>query len=161
MPALASLFHINLSHDSMSTTLLPAKRTVNIITDGGTSCNIPALGYGIGYGSYKVDDLPVIRVDHKRPMSANAAEIWTVVAATEALVDDFSIVLPQTVLHVTCDSRIVVKWCSPVHYQSDHSGGGSDEFRDAVAALKHSLRKFHSASADWWARENSVRIFGH
>jgi ribonuclease HI len=55
-----------------------------ICFDGGTSNNIPSKGgYGLGYGSYRLNG-EVVRVDFARPMSANEAEMRTLIAAAEA-----------------------------------------------------------------------------
>lgn len=64
-------------------------RTVRIEFDGGTPCNIPRLGYGIGYGSYRIDGEPIVRLDHRAPMSANAAELLTLVRAVQAVASRF------------------------------------------------------------------------
>jgi ribonuclease HI len=53
--------------------------------DGGTSNNVPSRGgYGIGYGSYLLDDGEVVSLNFRRPMSNNEGEVRTLIAAVEA-----------------------------------------------------------------------------
>src|SRR5512133_1957384 len=61
-------------------TLARERAAAVIEFDGGTSCNRPALGYGNGYGSFRVNDGDVHRLAFG-PMSSNAAEIFTLAAA--------------------------------------------------------------------------------
>lgn len=138
-----------------------ASRTIKIIFDGGTPCNVPAKGYGDGYGSYQIDGGKVVSVVFQRPMSANAAEIWTAAFAVQSLLaPDAGIDPSTTALHFWGDSRTALKWCR-IKGGLSSTTHGSEEFRNAITALRDTLPKFHSVKADWWPRENSVKIFGH
>lgn len=49
--------------------------------DGGSTCNVPKLGYGDGYGSYQIDQREIVRLQFGKGFSANAAEILTLAAS--------------------------------------------------------------------------------
>lgn len=84
---------------------------IRIEFDGGTSCNIPRLGYGNGYGSYKIDNEPVYRCFFNRPMSANAAEILTLVHAINTIRSrDFPV--GQIRISIYGDSQIALRLAS-------------------------------------------------
>lgn len=133
-------------------------QAMTLYFDGGTPCNIPSRGYGIGYGSYQYEGREVVRVNHGRPMSNNAAELWTLVAALR----DPNV--PQAPLHIVGDSQIALKWASVA--AGTHKGKGklnknaSEEMRDSIAALRELLRD-RSVVTEWRARIASVRRFGH
>src|SRR5205823_9986877 len=81
--------------------------TVRIEFDGGSTCNIPRLGYGQGYGSYRIGAGKVQRVNFGECMSANCAEILTLLAAiTEAKTQGAKRFL------VVGDSMIALKWAN-------------------------------------------------
>lgn len=143
---------------SLQLTFLPppkAAKTVRIEFDGGTPCNIPRLGYGIGYGSYRIDGGRVVRCNHDRPMSANAAEIFTLVCA----VDTVTFMHPKrdVALLIVGDSRIALKWVYPRRKRAK----GSPEFLEAIEALRSSLSGFAVVNTQWQPREHSVLAFGH
>jgi ribonuclease HI len=132
-----------------------------IYFDGGTSNNIPSRGgFGIGYGSYRLNG-QVVRIDFARPMSANEAEIRTLIAAAEAakLIRDPA----KTRLCVYGDSRIALKWARKagkrVFYRPKL--GRSQGFTAAVADLYACLKPFAEVVTEWQPRERSVEIFGH
>lgn len=139
---------------------IAAMRTIRITFDGGTPCNIPRLGYGNGYGSYQIDGGRVITCDFNRPMSANAAEIWTAVFAVNDVTRHQSN-LAEACLHFQGDSRIALKYCLNFRRSVKFKSSSSGEFRDAILALHSLLPAFRDVKASWWPRENSVRIFGH
>jgi len=139
-----------------------------IVFDGGTPCNVPSQGYGIGYGSYKVNNLPVVRCDHRLPMSANCAEIMTLVEAIRSVASEtqHSPAIPRDKIHLDIwgDSQIAVNWAngvSPSGKPCKLSKGSSKEFGNAVQTLRDILKGFGYVQAQWHSRTNSVRTFGH
>lgn len=150
-------------HDLFDTPSNPPaqpKRTVQVHFDGGTPCNIPRLGYGIGYGSYRLDEGPVVRVNHGRPMSANAAEIFTLVSAIQQVVATHG---RGVRVLVVGDSQIALKWArgkTPKGKPCKQAKGGSEEFRNAIQSLRDVLKGFE-VETQWRPRANSVRVFGH
>ena len=124
--------------------------------DGGTPCNIPSLGYGNGYGSYRIDDGPVVRVDHNRPMSNNAAEIYTLISALKQIP-------PGEPLLIIGDSQIALKWVQVATGQRKATKiqNTSPQFQEAVADLTLVLRDFRSVRVMWKGRDHSVSVFGH
>jgi hypothetical protein len=129
--------------------------------DGGTSNNVPSKGgFGIGYGSYLLNG-EVVRIDFARPMSANEAEIRTLIAAAEAakLIEDPA----KTRLCVVGDSQIALNWAikagQKVHYRPLLAC--SPGFADAIADLYGCLRPFAAVETEWQPRARSVEIFGH
>ena len=129
--------------------------------DGGTSNNIPRRGgFGIGYGSYLLNG-EVVRLDFARPMSANEAEIRTLIAAAEAVkvIRDPG----KTRLCAYGDSQITLGWANKagmkVFYRPKLSW--RPEFKAAVADLYLSLRPFAEVVTQWQPRERNVQVFGH
>lgn len=94
-------------------------RKVNIHFDGGTPCNIPSIGLGIGYGSYRYNGLDgqmsrgaPIRVSHDIPCCNKVAEILTLCVALEKLAEMGS---PETThVHVQRDSMVALDWLNVV-----------------------------------------------
>lgn len=156
---IASLMHD--LFDVPSNSPAQPKRTVQIHFDGGTPCNIPRLGYGIGYGSYRIDRGEVVRVNHGRPMSANAAEIFTLVSAIQQVVATHG---RGVKLLVVGDSQIALKWARGTNRKGKPckiAKGTSEEFRNAIQSLRDVLRGFGEVETEWNPRANSVRVFGH
>lgn len=125
--------------------------------DGGSSCNIPRLGYGRGYGSYQINGGEIHRVEFgSQGMSANAAEIRTLACALETLATmhnpAFSIVLARG------DSKIALKWATTGDTPKDSTSQG---FRDAITFLRQHSVKFKSIKTQWRGRAHSVNLFGH
>ena len=78
--------------------------------DGGTSNNVPSRGgFGIGYGSYRLNGV-IVKLDFAKPMSANEVEVRTLIAAAEAvkLTQDPA----RTKLCVYGDSQVALKWAA-------------------------------------------------
>lgn len=125
--------------------------------DGGTSCNNPNKGYGRGYGSFKVNDWEIVKVDHGPNHSCNSAEILTMVAALEHLRSNSYTATDLPVL-IRGDSRIALKW---VHCKKPTKENTSRMFRDAVTALRRAMQPFKSLHVQWRGREYSVEMFGH
>lgn len=135
---------------------------VTIEFDGGTPCNIPRLGYGIGYGSYRVTlENTVVgqvsRISHEKPMSANSAEVWTLVRAIEKVDKLRQAVGGPFHLHIIGDSKIALNY---VRENPKTGKGSTDELRQAVEALGKLLKNF-TFTAQWKGRANSVALFGH
>jgi ribonuclease HI len=135
--------------------------TYTVQFDGGTSCNIPRLGFGNGYGSYQINDEPIHRCNFNRPMSANAAEMFTLVYAVQALLDRH--IDPElTDLIIIGDSQIVLNRVAKAFDNSPvNSKGGSPEFYEATSRLQDIITKFRSVKVEWQARLKSVAVFGH
>lgn len=137
-------------------------RTVRIEFDGGTPCNIPRLGYGDGYGSYKIDSEPIYRLNFRIPMSANVAEITTLRRAVESVAQTFG--KDGIALEIHGDSQIALKWARGATEQgkvAKMSKGRSDDFAGAVAMLLVSIAGFSAVKAIWRGRAASVVLFGH
>ncbi len=126
---------------------------IRIEFDGGTSCNIPRLGFGNGYGSYKINDEPVHRCFFNLPMSANAAELRTLWYAAKALIDRGIDVATSTLL-VVGDSQIALGWAG-------NPKKTTPEFKESVALLRECLDKFYRVETVWQPRLKSVATFGH
>lgn len=141
----------------------PNLETYAIWFDGGTPCNIPSLGYGIGYGSYKINDFPVAKCNFGAPMSANCAEITTLVYAIRnvlTLEPDRS----KVSLNIWGGSTIAVNWANginPTGRPCKVSKNSSEDFRNAVQTLRDILRGFGAVKASWHPRKESVKAFGH
>lgn len=125
--------------------------------DGGTTCNNPNKGYGRGYGSFKVNEWEIVRVDHGPNHSCNSAEILTLVAALNHLRENSYTSRDLPVL-IRGDSRIALKW---VHCKKNTKQSSSPMFRAAVEELRKVLKHFRSAHVQWRGREFSVKMFGH
>ena len=139
-------------------------QVITIHADGGTPCNIPAKGYGIGYGSYSIDGGTPVRISHGRPMSNNAAEIWTFCSAIDALLESHRDGAKVIKLKFVGDSQIALKWIrlSNKPWRSQHvSKKGSDEFQMGIQRLRELTPKFSSVSTEWKPRIHSVKAFGH
>jgi ribonuclease HI len=129
--------------------------------DGGTSCNVPSQGYGIGYGSYLLNNGEVVRLDFGRSMSSNEAEIRTLIAAAEAA--KVSCDPARTRLHAVGDSEIALKWGRKAGEKASYrrQPAWSPGFADAVADLYVAIQPFAEVSASWQPREKSLAMFGH
>lgn len=139
---------------------------IRIEFDGGTSCNIPRLGFGNGYGSYKIDNEPVYRCFFNRPMSANAAEILTLVHAINAIRSrDFPV--DRIRLSIYGDSQIALRWASSFGPNSiarkprKISAKSTDIFRESIHSLRAALSGFEDVHTQWRSRTFSVTLFGH
>lgn len=136
--------------------------TVRIEFDGGTPCNIPRLGYGKGYGSYKIWNEPVHRCHFNRSMSANAAELFTLNYAIKAVIDR-GCDTRNMVLYLVGDSRLVLDMSLKIRDGRKIKTGSktSPEFREGVLVLRELLPCFAAVSAAWQPRRKSVKTFGH
>ncbi len=138
--------------------------TVTIHFDGGTPCNNPTRGYGIGYGSFSINGGRPVRVNHGFPCSNNVAEMLTLYEAIEHVRKTFH---PLPKLRITGDSQVALKWAQVAAGKWGKMGKAENQlnkatqsFRFAVARLRLALKDF-SISVQWLAREHAVRAFGH
>lgn len=134
--------------------------------DGGTSCNIPRKGFGIGYGSYKINDFEIVMVKFEEGYSSNAAEIETMY---RALLDLSNKIKEDVVTHiypriVVCgDSCIALKWINCKSFPKE----GSDKFINSIKNLKKLISDcqdcmlFGEITPFWRGRAKSVELFGH
>ncbi len=132
-------------------------KTVRIEFDGGTPCNIPRLGYGDGYGSYKIDDQPVYRLNFRIPMSCNVAEMTTILRAVQAVAQNHN---PHTTkLDIYGDSQTALKRCLvPIPKKRRQNG---TEFSGTANMLFTICAQFAQVTTHWRGRAASVRLFGH
>lgn len=132
--------------------------TATVRFDGGTSCNIPRLGYGLGYGSYQIDDQPIVRLDFYEAMSANCAEIRTLASAVMS-----AKAAGHRDLVILGDSQIALKWANVAagNRKATKLKGVSDGFRSAINHLHAAMVGIVSVRTRWTPREQSVAIFGH
>lgn len=148
---------------------LPAHvQSIIIDFDGGTPCNIPGR-FGIGYGSYRITirDGNVThqqnRISHGRPMSNNAAEIFTLIKAIQHVLQ-IGHIREKTALHIRGDSQIAMKWVRGTTRSgkpAKMSAGTSEEFQNAVQSLRNILKGFARVETEWRGRKHAVSLFGH
>lgn len=135
------------------------RHKVVIEFDGGTPCNIPRLGYGDGYGSYQIDSggtrAPIVRRNFGVPMSANVAEISTLIAAIKTVLKSFD---PKiTALDIRGDSKTALWRCAK---RTKPTSPPSD-FKAAADELFSLCAQFNEVKTNWRGRKVSVRLFGH
>lgn len=127
--------------------------------DGGTSCNNPKVGYGIGYGSFKIGEGKITRKEFGN-CSVNAAEVYTIAKALEAVPESWR----KEKFLVRGDSMIAINWVKKAfagvkrtekHLRMD------DPFCAAIEALYAITGHFKHIDAEWRRRHHSLRIFGH
>jgi hypothetical protein len=103
----------------------------------------------------------VVKVDFGRAMSANEAEVRTLIAAAEAakLISDPG----RTGLRVVGDSKIALSWAQNAGQGAFYrpKPGWSPGFTAAVADLYVSLKPFAAVVTEWQPRARSVEMFGH
>jgi ribonuclease HI len=124
--------------------------------DGGTSCNIPAQGYGEGYGSFQIDHGTVHRVTFGRGHSSNASEILTLAAALEHLYSRGGADCMK--LFIRGDSQIALKWATDT---SNPRAKTSECFKQAIARVRLFNHLFADIKTEWRGRRHSVKLFGH
>lgn len=127
-----------------------------IEADGGTSCNVPALGYGEGYGSYQIDGGPVRRHSFGMGHSNNSAEIQIIVEALRDLAAAGN--SKEKIVMIRSDSQIALKWVSHLGVPSKKS---SSMFKEAIGFLRTEVARFASVRTEWRGRDHSVALFGH
>lgn len=166
MPA-GCLHSNNTMYDDLfsNTSIQPITKTVLIHFDGGTPCNIPRLGYGIGYGSYNFDGGEPVRVSHGIPCSNNAAEILTLCCALEALAAKGQ--CSGIRVNVVGDSQIALKWLNiaagkrTLKKKKSYTPTGSPDFIASIQRLNIAVKPFADVSGTWLQRDHAVAAFGH
>ena len=134
--------------------------------DGGTSCNIPAKGYGNGYGSFRItckgDDPEssiVERVKLGPGYSCNAAEIGVLAHAITKLHSVISMSNNTGAsIHCIGDSQIALGWLTK---KTEPRSATCPKFPESIARLRAAMTGFKSVTGQWRTRTESVRIFGH
>lgn len=139
------------------------KHTVRIEFDGGTPCNDPKKGFGIGYGSYTINGGRPVRVSHGIPCSNNAAEVLTLVSAIHDVRKTYE---PRDIrLLIVGDSQITLNWVrratGELKSKKGKKASGSPLFKESIRRLSDSLSAFGKIEAKWQPREKSVKTFGH
>lgn len=140
------------------------KECVVIHFDGGTPCNIPRLGFGEGYGSFRLTVDGVVgeihRLKYGVPMSANTAEIRTV---TEAIRKVSEVHGMDKILHVIGDSQIALKWVKNASENAPIkvSSKSSPAFGESINNLYSALIGFNKVVTEWNPRDKLFKIFGH
>ncbi len=132
---------------------------ITIEFDGGTSCNIPSRGYGDGYGSFKIGDREVERIEHRRPMSCNVAEIMTAVVALDRCRHFFG----SSEILLRGDSKIALNWANIGNGRKPilPNKKKAESFRNAVSELIVAIRHHKNVKTEWRNRNHSVTLFGH
>lgn len=134
---------------------------VRIEFDGGTPCNVPRLGYGIGYGSYQIDGDPIVRCDHGRPMSCNVAEIATLIVAMKSVLESRGDV-SGIILEVHGDSKNALgRLSKPISKKMLREPAGREAFISACQQLHALALQFAQVKPMWRGRARSVEVFGH
>lgn len=128
--------------------------------DGGTSCNIPAKGFGNGYGSYKINDQEIVRVKFGNGHSCNSAEIMTAHAAALDLLDQLGEASRSASVLFRGDSQIALKWINP-KFRKTPKPSGSVKFIEAIRLIREVNHLFGSIRCEWRGRQHSVDLFGH
>jgi len=147
------------SHPEVLTSHLP-EGAITITFDGGTTCNRPKEGFGMGYGSYQIEGRPVVsRIKFGIGHSCNSAEIRTLESALADLAGSHP---DPASLHLVIkgDSKIALKWANP-KYKEQPAAHTWHEFHKAIAMLRVQLPKFASITRIWHGRDHSVKLFGH
>lgn len=145
-----------------------------ILTDGGTSCNIPARGYGTAYGSYVMykEGQQVITGRYE---FENGSNNFAEISIMQRALRSFLYLLPDSKeqravsqLHLCSDSRLSIK-----HLNFFVSGReaivvsrrSSDLFVRALAELREIVRILLAAkitiTSSWVPRGICVRYLGH
>lgn len=132
--------------------------------DGGSTCNIPRLGFGTCYGSYRIDGKDIVRREFGVHGSANLGELMTITDALNAIASRYpEAELKKVSVAVTGDSQIALKWAShPRKYKTEKlSAGSTDQFREAVTRLVALKQQFAEVQTTWVGRDYMVALFGH
>lgn len=146
-------------------------KKLKIEFDGGSRSNIPP--FGLGYGSYQITEFwnkeericPIRRMNWQECMSANAAEIRTIVEALMEVIDSLEPVLDRTHLSIFGDSQIAINRI----IKAWHLKGQIPKFAESnsrfmvkwATELCRLVPRFATVEAQWHSRENSVALFGH
>lgn len=146
-------------------------RNITIYFDGGTTCNIPKLGYGNGYGSFKLtegyNNGQIQRVDHGLNHSNNSAEVLTLVSALIYLYEQWDLNITDwdnVNILIIGDSQIALNQASKCF--KDKMGfifhkRSSRMYKDALKKLHYAILPFKSIDTKWIPRKEIFEIFGH
>lgn len=144
------------------------KETVFLHFDGGTPCNIPSKGFGIGYGSYRFNSNPVIKVDHGIPCSNNGAELLTLVSALVELkricdLEDNLMDSKETEVLIMGDSQTILGWVDKLikNPMIKINPGVSESMKLAIPQLIIAMEPFGEIRTKWLPRIHAVQAFGH
>lgn len=134
--------------------------------DGGSSCNIPRLGFGVGYGSWRVmraGDGVIVgersRETFGEGYSANAAEVANILSALRWLVGRER-EIGRVSLIIRGDSQIALGRCR----RRIGAGGKisvSALYRSLCVDLAEVCLKVGFIKTEWRGRSHSVALFGH
>lgn len=134
---------------------------IQICFDGGTASNIPP--FGNAYGSFKIGEGKIVRLDFETNASANCAEMWTGLAALKeaqkSIHGDYKI-------HLTGDSQIALLWFDAIFYKRNRKMSKkvtlafSDTVRQITEFFDQNLRLTELVT-EWKPRRFSVKLFGH
>lgn len=139
--------------------------TVRVEFDGGANGSGFKPGLGNGYGSYRINSEPVVRVDHYAVMTANCAEVLTLCCALEELAERFD--PTRLAVHVQGDSQIAISRLKSARgvgrgkKNKVRVAKGSDGYVAACERLSEVAVKFAQFTARWQPRRQSVQTFGH
>lgn len=139
-----------------------ARRLVQIIFDGGCIFEKESNGVGRGYGSYRIDEEKIVRVDHGLNMTANAAEVLTVCRALEEIIRRLGVETTNLALLIIGDSQVAL--ANVRRFQKPNAQpkkGTHESFQYATESLGVFLGRFTKIEARWHGRKNSVKLFGH
>lgn len=139
----------------------PAKsepsRTVRVEFDGGAKGSGCTPGSGWGYGSFKIDAGPVNRVDFEQVMTAQAAEVLTLIAALESVPEPAT---ARVVIHG--DSQVALSCAQRIEDgRKKVKLKGSPLFQQSQLRLAELVRSFAAVGTEWRGRAASVALFGH
>lgn len=133
--------------------------------DGGAKGPGFPPGLGNGYGSYRINDEAVARVDHRAVMTANCAEVLTLCCALEELAarqDPAALAV-----HVQGDSQIALSRLKAARgvgrgkKNRVRVAKGSEGYVAACERLRAVAVLFGQFTSRWQPRERSVETFGH
>lgn len=129
--------------------------------DGGTPCNIPKKGYGIGYGSYQIDDGPIIKVNHGIPCSNNVAEILTLHRALTSLFYLSDQKVEDRRVFIIGDSQIALDRVKSLPRSLKKKYHPTTDYERASLEMNIICQCFKLILTQWQPRAKSVAVFGH
>lgn len=137
-------------------------RNITIHFDGGTSCNIPRLGYGEGYGSFRINDGiedEIVRVKHGENHSNNSAEVLTLVSALQSIQrykDDNILIIGDSQIALNQANKCFKDKMGFIFHKRS-----SRMYKDALKKLHYAILTFKSIETKWIPRKEIFAIFGH
>lgn len=134
---------------------------MQIIFDGGCIYEKTSNGIGRGYGSYRIDEEAIVRVDHGLNMTANAAEVLTVCRALEEIIRRYKDTMSLALL-IIGDSQVALANVRRFQKPNAQPNKNTHEsFQYATESLGIFLARFSKIEARWHGRKHSVKLFGH